>query len=69
MNVEKTIADIEFLESLYALPDERPIPPSGWEAESPVPDELNGRNLWLSLWLSSWNHLRWLCTGWRSNRR
>jgi hypothetical protein len=69
MNVEKTIADIEFLESLYALPDERPIPTSDWKAASPKRDELFGRNLWLSLWLSSWNHLRWLCSVWRSNRR
>jgi hypothetical protein len=26
MNVEKTIVNIAFLENLYALPDERPLP-------------------------------------------
>ena len=69
MNAEKTIADIEFLESLYALSDERPIPTFDWKAANPKRDELYGRNLCLSFWLSSWNHLRWLISVWRSNRR
>ena len=68
MDVEKTIADIAFLEELYALPDERPILTSDGKAASPKQDELYGRNLWLSLWLSSWNHLQWLWSVWRSKR-
>ena len=39
MDVEKNIADIAFLEELYALPDERPILTSE-EAASPKHDEL-----------------------------
>jgi hypothetical protein len=60
MDVEKSIADIAFLEELYALPDERPILTFG---------ELYGRILWLSLGPSVRNHLQWLWTAWSSKRR
>jgi hypothetical protein len=40
MDVEKNIADIAFLEELYALPDERPILTSGRKAASPKHDQL-----------------------------
>jgi hypothetical protein len=69
MDVEKNIADIAFLEVLYALPDMRPIVTSGERAASLVPDELNGRNFWLSLGLSLRNHLHRLWTVWHSKQR
>lgn len=68
MDVEKNIADIAFLEELYALRDERPILTSGEEAGSLKHDELHGRNLVVSLGPSWWNHLQRLWTGWRSKR-
>jgi hypothetical protein len=70
MDVEKSIADIAFLEELYALPDERPILISGREAASPKKnDELYGRNLRLSLGHSLCNHLQRLWTVWRGKPR
>jgi len=69
MDVEKNIADIAFLEELYALPDERPILTSGGKAASLKHDQLYCRNLWLSLRTSLRNHLQRLWTVWRSKRR
>ena len=69
MDVEKNIADVAFLEELFAHPDERPILTSGEKAASLKHDELYGRNLWLSLRPSLRNHLQRLWTVWRSKRR
>ena len=60
MDVEKNIADIAFLEELYALPDERKAILAVGEKH----DELYG-NLWLSLGLSLRNHLQRLWTVWQ----
>jgi hypothetical protein len=69
MDVEKNIADIAFLEELYALPDMRPIATSAEKPASLVPDELNSRDLWLSLGLTLRNHLQRLWTVWHSKER
>ena len=58
MDVEKSIADLAFLEELYALPDERPIRTSGGEAASPKHNELYGRILWVTRGLSLRNQLQ-----------
>ena len=65
MDVEKSIADIAFLEELYALPDERPVLTSGGRAASPNHDEFNGGDFWPSLW----NHLQRQWAVWRGKRR
>jgi hypothetical protein len=49
-NVEKMIADIAFLENLYALPDERPFPPSQLRSGSSEPDDACVESPEPSLW-------------------
>ncbi len=54
MDVEKIIADIEFLERLYALPDKRPLrrPLSVADraAANQKHDEVYAANPWFRLW-------------------
>ena len=69
MDVEKNIADIAFLEELYALPDERAILTSGGKAASLRHDQSCSSDLWLSLRSSLRNHLQRLWTVWNSKRR
>lgn len=50
MDVEKTIADIELLENLLALPDRRPLQTSDWKAANQKHDETYANNPWFRLW-------------------
>lgn len=50
MNVEKTIADIELLEDIYALPDTRPLQLSDRVAANQRHDEMLAENPWFRLW-------------------
>lgn len=69
MDVEKNLVDIALLEELYMLPDERPDLTFEGQAARPKQDELYSRNLWLSLWLSSWTQLQRLWIAWRGKRQ
>jgi hypothetical protein len=64
MDMEKSIADVAFLEELYALPDERPTLTLSGREDTPNRDELDGKYLWLSLR----NHLQRLWVVWRYRR-
>lgn len=50
MNLERTIAEIEWLEHLYALPDTRPPQLSDLYAANQRHDEMYADNPWFRLW-------------------
>jgi hypothetical protein len=50
MDIEKTIADIEKLEQIHALPDPRPITMSDREVANRIHDEVYANNPWFKLW-------------------
>jgi hypothetical protein len=50
MDAEKAIADIELLESLYALPDSRPFSLTEIEAANQRHDQVYARNPWFRVW-------------------
>ena len=50
MDAERTIADIEILEQIYALPDIRPLQPGDVSAANRRHDEQNARSPWFRLW-------------------
>jgi hypothetical protein len=50
MNLEKTIAEIEWLERLYLLLDTRPLQLSDRCAANLKHDEMNANNPWFRLW-------------------
>lgn len=50
MNCEKTIAEIEWLERLYALPDPRPKELADRYAANQRHDEKYANNPWFRLW-------------------
>lgn len=50
MDIEKTIADIELLEEIHALPDPRPITMSDREVANRIHDEIYANNPWFKLW-------------------
>jgi hypothetical protein len=50
MDVEKNIADIEWLERVFALPDARPLGPADREAANRKHDEMLAANPWFRLW-------------------
>ena len=50
MDIEKTIADIEKLEQIHALPDTRPITLSDREVANRIHDEIYANNPWFKLW-------------------
>ena len=50
MDPEKTIAEIEMLEHLLALPDKRLIQMSDWKAANEKHDEKYAENPWFRLW-------------------
>ena len=52
MNIEKTIAEIESLERLFAAPDTRPLSPSDISAANRRHDEKLAHSPWFRLWLS-----------------
>lgn len=50
MDVEKTIAEIEWLESMYTLPDPRPLRMADRKAANQKHDEMYAENPWFRLW-------------------
>jgi len=50
MNVEKTIAEIEWLERIYSLPDARPLQLSDLRATNQKHDQMYAENPWFRLW-------------------
>jgi hypothetical protein len=50
MDIEKTIAEIEWLEQIYSLPDNRGIRLADREAANRRHDETNAENPWFRLW-------------------
>jgi hypothetical protein len=50
MNVEKTIAEVEWLEGIYSLPDTRPLNLADREAANRQHDEMLATNPWFRLW-------------------
>jgi len=50
MNVEKTIAEIEWLERMFAAPDTRPLSASDRAAANRSHDEKLANSPWFRLW-------------------
>jgi hypothetical protein len=50
MDPEKTIAEIEWLERIHALPDARPFSSSDREAANRRHDETIANSPWFKLW-------------------
>jgi hypothetical protein len=50
MDAEKTIAEIELLERIYALADSRPLQMADRKAANQKHDESHANNLWFRLW-------------------
>jgi hypothetical protein len=50
MDPEKTIADIESLERIFALPDTRPLVLADREAANRKHDQVYATNPWFRLW-------------------
>ncbi len=50
MNVEKTIAEVEWLEGIYSLPDTRPLTLTDRDAANQSHDERYADNPWFRLW-------------------
>lgn len=50
MNLERTIAEIEWLEQLFTLPDTRPLQLSDLYAANQRHDEMYADNPWFRLW-------------------
>jgi len=50
MDAEKTIADIELLERIHALPDTRPFSLADREAANRRHDQLCASNPWFRVW-------------------
>lgn len=50
MDVEQTIADIECLERIYALPDARALSPNDLSAANRRHDEMHAHSPWFRLW-------------------
>jgi hypothetical protein len=50
MEPEETIAEIEMLERILALPDKRPLQMSDWKAANRKHDETYANDPWFRLW-------------------
>jgi hypothetical protein len=50
MDTEQTIAEIEWLERMYVVPDTRPQSPSDLSAENRRHDEMHAHRPWFRLW-------------------
>ena len=50
MDVEKTITEIELLESIFTLPDKRPLQMPDWKAANQKHDEMHANDPWFRLW-------------------
>jgi hypothetical protein len=50
MDAEQTIAEIELLERIFAVPDARPLSPSDLAAANRRHDEMLAHSPWFRLW-------------------
>jgi hypothetical protein len=50
MDAENTIAEIQWLERIYAVPDTRPLSPSDLSAANRRHDEMHTHGPWFRLW-------------------
>jgi hypothetical protein len=50
MNVDRTIAEIEWLEQLFALPDPRPLQATDLYAANQRHDQACANNPWFRIW-------------------
>jgi hypothetical protein len=50
MDAEQSIAEIEWLERIFAVPDTRPLRPSGLSAANRRHDETLAHSPWFWLW-------------------
>jgi len=50
MEVEQTIAEIEWLERMLAVPDKRPLTPSDLSAANRRHDEMYANSPWFRIW-------------------
>ena len=50
MNAEQTIAEIERLERIFAVPDTRPLSPSDLAAANQRHDEMLAHSPWFRIW-------------------
>lgn len=50
MDAERTIAEIEWLERIFAVPDARPLGASDISAANRRHDEKNAQSPWFQLW-------------------
>lgn len=50
MDAEQTIAEIEWLERIFAAPDSRPLNQSDLSAANRKHDEMNAQSPWFRLW-------------------
>jgi len=50
MDFENTIAEVEWLKRIFALPDPRPLRPIDREAANRRHDAMNASNPWFRLW-------------------
>lgn len=50
MDIEKTITEIELLEQILRLQDNRPLRMSDWKAANQKHDETYANNPWFRLW-------------------
>ena len=50
MDTEQTIAEIEWLERIFAVPDARPLSPSDLSAANRRHDEMLAHSPWFRLW-------------------
>jgi hypothetical protein len=50
MNIDRTIAEIEYLERIFAVPDTRPLSPSDLSAANRRHDDMLAHSPWFRLW-------------------
>ena len=50
MDTEQTIAEIEYLERIFVVPDTRPLNPSDLSAANRKHDEMLAHSPWFQLW-------------------
>jgi hypothetical protein len=50
MNIDRTIAEIEYLERIFAVPDARPFGPSDLSAANRRHDEMLAHSPWFRVW-------------------
>lgn len=50
MDTEQSIAEIEWLERIFVMPDTRPLSPSDLSAANQRHDEMQANSPWFRLW-------------------